>query len=96
MPPHITRIPTDGERAAALLREEAAVRSHLLGVFLRGVVLCFLWMAVGLYLIAWAVHTTDEGLGAIAFWGGLLVGNAGILITLGVTYSRAMEEGWIQ
>jgi hypothetical protein len=32
---------------------------------------------VGLYLVSWAVHTTDEGWGALALWSGLLIGNVG-------------------
>ena len=95
MPLTVTRIPTDEERASALLFEARAVRRHLHWVFFRGALFCFLSMGLGLCLIAWAVHTTDQSLAAIAFWSGLLVGNGGIFITLAVTYSRAMEEGWI-
>lgn len=57
--------------------------------------LCVLWLAIGMACIAWAVHSTDEKNALLAFWGGLFVGNGGILVTLLVTYHRAMEEGWL-
>jgi hypothetical protein len=46
-------------------------------------------------MIGWSVHSTDQQVAPVVFWGGLLVGNAGILITMVVTWNRAMEEGWL-
>jgi hypothetical protein len=49
--------------------------------------------ALGLALMGWGLHLRDAGWAGIAFWGGLLVGNGGVLLTLLVAYLRAMEEG---
>jgi hypothetical protein len=43
--------------------------------------------------MGWGLHLRDAGWAGIAFWGGLLVGNGGVLLTLLVAYLRAMEEG---
>jgi fatty acid desaturase len=91
----VNRYPDADQRAAELLALEKAVQRELRRVFLRAIVLCFLWLFVGLALIGWSVHTTSFENGIIAFWGGLFVANLGIVITLLVTYHRAMEEGWL-
>ena len=78
-----------------MLASELVVRRSLRRVFARAVLLCVLWLVLGLALIAWAVHTTDYENGIIAFWAGLLIANGGIVITLLVSYHRAMTEGWL-
>ncbi|HEX4934147.1 MAG TPA: hypothetical protein VFV33_13250 [Gemmatimonadaceae bacterium] len=95
MPPNFTRLPTPEERAAELAATEREVRRQIRWVYARAAVLCLLWMAIGLALVGWAVSTTDESSGLVAFWGGLFVGNVGILGTLFVTFNRAVAEGWI-
>jgi hypothetical protein len=54
---------------------------------------CFAWCAVGTFFIAWSAHTTDETLGHAAFWGGLGIGNAGIIFTLLAAYRRGEKRG---
>jgi len=54
---------------------------------------CFAWCAVGTFLIAWSAHTTDEVLGHAAFWGGLGLGNSGIIYTLLAAYRRGEKRG---
>lgn len=76
-----------------MLASELVVRRSLRRVFARAVLLCVLWLVLGLALIAWAVHTTDYENGIIAFWAGLLIANGGIVITLLVSYHRAITEG---
>jgi hypothetical protein len=87
-------IPTREERAArlhAIEREASRVaRRAYLGVIL----VCFLWMGLGLYLMGWAFHTTDDGAGRILFLAGVLVGDVGILATVLFAYSRAQRHGW--
>jgi len=53
---------------------------------------CVGWSLLGIFLIGWSLHTTDERLGRVAFWGGLLVGNAGILYTLLGVYARRGQD----
>ena len=54
---------------------------------------CFVWCVIGTFLIAWSAHTTDETLGNMAFWGGLGLGNAGIIYTLLAGYRRGEKRG---
>lgn len=49
--------------------------------------------AGALALIGYLLHTTDESWGLIAFWSGLLIGNAGWLLTMVFTYREAEESG---
>ena len=62
---------------------EEACEVALRWVYFRAVMLCLVWLALGLACIAWAVHSTDEQTAMIVFWGGLLIANGGILITHG-------------
>jgi hypothetical protein len=73
------------QRAA---QEELAYRDRL-WVFIRAALACLAWCGLGLFCLMWSVHTTDVGYGRIAFYGGLVIGNGGILWTLLRTYSRA-------
>ncbi len=77
------------QREAAELQTTRAVRWTLVRCGLT----CVGWMLAGLYLIGWALHTTDEGYGRIAYYGGVIVGNAGILYTLLATYRRLERRG---
>jgi hypothetical protein len=54
---------------------------------------CVGWCALSLYLIGWSFHTTDEERGQIAFLGGLIVGNGGIVWTLARAYVRGEQRG---
>ncbi len=54
---------------------------------------CLGWCAVGLSLIAWSVHTTDETWGHAAFYAGIGIGNAGIIYTLLAAYRRGEKRG---
>jgi hypothetical protein len=54
---------------------------------------CVAWSAAGLFCLMWSAHTTDVKLGWIAFWGGLLIGNGGVLWTLIRAYLRGEHRG---
>jgi hypothetical protein len=95
VPPTRSALPTPAERAAELEALEGTVRRQIRWVYARAVVLCLLSMLLALAAIGWSVHSTDEGSAQIAFWGGLLIGNVGIMWTLLATYNRAIEEGWV-
>ncbi|MEP7383648.1 MAG: hypothetical protein ABI910_18325 [Gemmatimonadota bacterium] len=94
-PSAVHRLPTPAERALDLAARERELRREIRWVYARAVLFCLGWLAIALAAIAWAVHSSDEQSAAIAFWGGLLVGNGGILGTLFLTYSRALAEGWV-
>ena len=51
------------------------------------------WCVLGLAGIAWGVHTTDEALGQMAFWGGVGVGNVGWLFSVLGAYRRGERRG---
>jgi hypothetical protein len=72
------------EREAERARRRELVRAGAL---------CIGWMLLGLYLLGWSVHTTDYLYGRIAFFGGLIVGNAGIVYTLLNTFRRLEKSG---
>ncbi len=54
---------------------------------------CIASAAAGLALLGYAMHTDDPVAGRIAFWGGLAVGNAGILAALLWLYARGERRG---
>jgi hypothetical protein len=89
------RVPTDEERALELLAIERQVRRDMVWVYGRAVLACVLSSAIGLFMIAWSVHSTNQQTAPMFFWGGLLAGNAGILVTLAITWHRALQEGWL-
>lgn len=91
----VSQSPTAEARRLELAAQERELRREMRWVYGRAVAGCFISLAIGLACIAWALHASDEGYAQIAFWAGLLVGNGGVLVTLVVTYHRAMEEGWL-
>ena len=54
---------------------------------------CLGWCALGLFLLGSSFHTSDERLGRVFFWSGILVGNAGIVFSLARAYQRGEERG---
>lgn len=60
---------------------------------LRVCVECLASALLGLACMAYALHTTDRGIGAIAWWGGLVVGYGGITIALASAYLRGERRG---
>lgn len=61
--------------------------------YVRTAVACIAWGAVGAYCVAWSVHTTDLTLGRIAFFGGIGLGNGGVIFTLLAAYRRGERRG---
>ena len=87
--------PTREERAARLLAQEREASRIVRRAYVLVIAVCFFWMASGLVLMWWAFHTGDEKLGRIAFLGGILVTDVGVLGTLVYAYNRAERDGWI-
>jgi hypothetical protein len=48
---------------------------------------------VGGFVMMIALHTTDAGYGAIFWWGGMVIGYSGILISLVTAYRRGEKRG---
>jgi hypothetical protein len=57
------------------------------------VLACLAFAALGIACIGGALHTTDVWIGRILFWGGLGMGNSGILFTLLAAYRRRENRG---
>ena len=60
---------------------------------LRTALLCVLWCGLGLFCLAWALHTTDAAYGRIAFWAGIAIGNGGWIFTVLAAYRRGEKRG---
>ena len=59
----------------------------------RTALLCLAWSVAGIACIAWSAHTTDLFAGRLAFYGGLGMGNAGVIFTLLGAYRRGERRG---
>ena len=59
----------------------------------RTLALCWMWSLLGLFGVAWGLHLNDRAYGLAAFWGGLAVGNGGILFTLIAAWRAAERRG---
>ena len=88
------RLPTPDERAAALAEDERITRREVRRAFVRTLGSCLLSLGLGVGLMGWGVHTTDPGYGRIALLGGLIVGYAGIAISLARYYLKGERAGW--
>ena len=53
---------------------------------------CLMWCVVGLALMSWSVATTNAVWAPVLFWGGLALGNGGVLIALVGAYARLGER----
>jgi hypothetical protein len=76
-------------REAAELEAERVRRRDMI----RTGALCVMWMVIGLYLLGFSMHTTDERYARPSFYAGVIVGNAGIVFTLLRAYRRGEERG---
>jgi hypothetical protein len=86
-------IPTPEERAEAHLEAERLANRDARRSLFIGAAMCFVWLAVGLYLLGWAMHVTDAKLGMVFFWSGLVIGNSGIVLSIIWTVRRAESRG---
>jgi hypothetical protein len=81
----------DGARRLAAQEREERERARL---FRRTVVWCVAWELLGMWGVAWSLHTTSPFYGRIAFWAGLGIGNGGALLTLVRAGRTAARRGW--
>jgi hypothetical protein len=77
------------ERALEIERLEKETRSLKRELYLHYGFEYLVWLVVGLFLLFWSFHTTDPLYARLAFWGGIGLGDAGMLMTL----IRARKEG---
>lgn len=87
------KIPTREERAQAHLATERAATRDARRSTLLGALICFLWMALGLYGLGWSLHVTDERTGRVIFWSALIIANSGILATIYWVVRKAEARG---
>ena len=80
-------------RAAELAASERLARRDWRRDMAIAVAECFVSLGVGLWLIAWSLHTTDQRLGDVAMLSGAALGNAGLLLSLIRAHARAVERG---
>ena len=59
----------------------------------RAGLMCVAWSCAGLVVMGWGLHTTDAELGEIAWRGGMILGYAGILVTVVRWYRKARQRG---
>jgi hypothetical protein len=81
------------ERAAELTALEAEDRRRRRRRWVGAAAGCIGSTTLGAALIGYALHTTDDGWGKIAFWGGLLVGDVGCIASLLAAYLSAEDDG---
>jgi hypothetical protein len=73
---------TPEERALEIEQLEKEVRAQTRRLYLRYGSEYVFWLIIGLFLTGWSLHTTDTRYAGLAFWGGIGVGDAGMLWTL--------------
>jgi len=61
--------------------------------WVRAALMCVAWSVMGLTVMAWGLHTTDQDLGQVAWRGGMIIGYAGVVVTLARAYLKAKERG---
>ncbi len=79
------------QRLAAQLQAERDRRR----LWLRTGILCVIWPLLGMFLVAWAFHTTNRLQGEVAFWAGLGIGDGATLFTVVAAWRTAQRKGWL-
>lgn len=81
------------ELAAKRRAESGAAERDRRRALVTCAVLCLAWSLLGCTLIMGAAHTGDRLLGHVLFWGGVGLGNGGILYTILDAYRRGEQRG---
>ncbi|CAN5566102.1 hypothetical protein BH09GEM1_BH09GEM1_37730 [soil metagenome] len=84
---------TDDERAHELELMERGITRARWRLLCETLIGCLTCCGVGLFLVGWAVHTTNAVWGGISFWSGLLIGDVGMIALLMRHYQRSEGEG---
>ena len=70
------------ERATELEQFERELRAQTRALWMRYAPEYLVWFVVGIFLMFWSFHTTDTRYAGLCFWGGIGLGDAGMLWTL--------------
>ncbi len=94
-PPRLWNRPavTIEERAIELERLEKETKSQKTALYLRYGFEYLVWFVVGLFLLFWSFRTSDPRYARLAFWGGIGLGDAGMLMTLIRARKEAERRG---
>ncbi len=74
--------PSPDERALELEEFERSRSESIRSIYIRYGSEYVLWLVVGLFLLFWSFHTTDMRYAELAFWGGIGLGDGGMLMAL--------------
>lgn len=98
MHPHGVPTPTREELYADIAarneREERLDARTRRWFWVRAILLCWMWALIGLFLGAFAFHTTDAELGHISMLAGELVTLVGVLGTVAWAVHESAKRGW--
>lgn len=81
------------EMAAVHLRQNRAAERDRWRDLGRTALECVFWSLLGIFCVAWALHTTDVIYGKLALYGGIAVGNGGNIFALLAAYRRGEQRG---
>lgn len=81
------------ERAERHEREHRGAERDRRRDALRTAALCLMWSIAGIGLLGTSFHLEDGGYARIAYFGGIAVGNGGIIFTLVAAYRRGEKRG---
>ena len=81
------------ERGRELEALEREAKRDALGLLLQTLGGCAVCSASGLALVTWSMHTRNVYLAPVAFWGGLTLGDGGMLVLLLRHYARTEAAG---
>lgn len=81
------------ERAIELEQLERELKKQKRFLYLRYGFEYAVWLVAGLFLLGWSFHTTDSRYANLAFWGGMGLGDAGMLWTLVRARNEAEKIG---
>jgi len=70
------------ERALQLEQLERETRIQKRSLYIRYGLEYLLWFVIGGFLLFWSFHTTDSRYARLAFWGGIGLGDGGMLMAL--------------
>ena len=88
LPQHILQ--EIGERRYAAERRSSRERFWF---WAKTLLLCWFWCLLGMYLVGWALHTTNAYYGRLSFYSGLAIGDGGVLFTFVVAWRKAVARG---